>query len=133
MVPFFSTLAKDGNSSGENQQSKIRVLLILTDNNNGYFKWHCSREHIALSFSKNGVNIELEKKKKFVLTYPPLMLFVYLQTFEAALFGILSPGSESSAAEDLKRRKYSQLVANFEFVPVAVETSGIIGSADAPF
>ena len=42
---------------------------------------------------------------------------------------ILNPGSESSAAEDLKRRKYSQLVADFEFVPVAVETSGIIGSA----
>ena len=37
--------------------------------------------------------------------------------------------SASCAAEDLKRRKYSQLVANFEFVPVAVETSGIIGSA----
>ena len=42
---------------------------------------------------------------------------------------ILNPGSASSAAEDLKRRKYSQLVADFEFVPVAVETSGIIGSA----
>ena len=42
---------------------------------------------------------------------------------------ILIPGSTSSAAEDLKRRKYSQLVADFEFVPVAVETSGIIGSA----
>ena len=40
---------------------------------------------------------------------------------------ILKPGSASSAAEDLKRRKYSQLVADFEFV--AVETSGIIGSA----
>ena len=42
---------------------------------------------------------------------------------------ILNPGSASSAAEDLKRQKYSQLVADFEFVPVAVETSGIIGSA----
>ena len=42
---------------------------------------------------------------------------------------ILNPGSASSAAEDLKRRKYSQLLADFEFVPVAVETSGIIGSA----
>ena len=42
---------------------------------------------------------------------------------------ILNPGSASSAAEDLKRRKYSQLVADFEFVPVAVETSGVIGSA----
>ena len=42
---------------------------------------------------------------------------------------ILNPGSASSAAEDLKRRKYPQLVADFEFVPVAVETSGIIGSA----
>ena len=44
-------------------------------------------------------------------------------------FTILNPGSASSAAEDLKRRKYPQLVADFEFVPVAVETSGIIGSA----
>ena len=35
---------------------------------------------------------------------------------------ILNPCSASSAAEDLKRRKYSQLVADFEFVPVAVET-----------
>ena len=42
---------------------------------------------------------------------------------------ILNPGPASSAAEDLKRRKYPQLVADFEFVPVAVETSGIIGSA----
>ena len=42
---------------------------------------------------------------------------------------ILYTGSASSAAEDLKRRKYSQRVADFEFVPVAVETSGIIGSA----
>ena len=42
---------------------------------------------------------------------------------------ILNPGSASSAAVDLKRRKYPQLVADFEFVPVAVETSGIIGSA----
>ena len=42
---------------------------------------------------------------------------------------ILNPGSASSAAEDLKVRKYSQLVADFEVVPVAVETSGIIGSA----
>ena len=42
---------------------------------------------------------------------------------------ILNLGSASSAAVDLKRRKYSQLVSDFEFVPVAVETSGIIGSA----
>ena len=42
---------------------------------------------------------------------------------------ILNPGSASSAAEDLKRRRYSQLVAVFEFMPEAVETSGIIGSA----
>ena len=42
---------------------------------------------------------------------------------------ILIPGSASSVAEDLKRRRYSQLVADFEFVPVAVETSEIIGSA----
>ena len=42
---------------------------------------------------------------------------------------ILNPGSASSAAEDLKRQKIYQLVADFEFVPVAVETSGIIGSA----
>ena len=42
---------------------------------------------------------------------------------------ILNPESASGAAEDLKRRKYPQLVADFEFVPVTVETSGIIGSA----
>ena len=42
---------------------------------------------------------------------------------------ILNPGSASSSGEDLKRQKYSQLVTDFEFVPVAVETSGIIGSA----
>ena len=42
-------------------------------------------------------------------------------------FTILNPGSASSSAEDLKIPKYSQLVA--DFVPVAVETSGIIGSA----
>ena len=44
-------------------------------------------------------------------------------------FIILNPCSASSAAEDLKRRKCSQLVADFEFVSVAVETSGIQSSA----
>ena len=42
---------------------------------------------------------------------------------------ILNPGSASSAAEDMKRRRYSQIVADFEYVPVAVQVSGIIGSA----
>ena len=42
---------------------------------------------------------------------------------------ILKTGSASSSAEDLNRRKYYQLVADYEFVPVAVETLGIIGSA----
>ena len=42
---------------------------------------------------------------------------------------ILNLGSASSADEDLKRQKYSQVVADFEFSPVAVETSGIIASA----
>ena len=42
---------------------------------------------------------------------------------------ILNPGSASSVAEDLKRRKYFQLVADFQFVPVVVEPSWIIGSA----
>ena len=32
---------------------------------------------------------------------------------------ILNPDSVSSSAEDLKRQRYSQLVADFEFVPVA--------------
>ena len=44
-------------------------------------------------------------------------------------FTILNAGSASSADKYLNRQKYSQLVADFEFVPVAVETSGIIGSA----
>ena len=42
---------------------------------------------------------------------------------------ILNPSSASSAAVHLKKQKYSQLVVDVEFVPVAVETSGIIGSA----
>ena len=56
---------------------------------------------------------------------------LYTDSFSASYLysTILNPGSASSAAEDLKRRKYSHLVADFEFVPVAVETSGIIGSA----
>ena len=41
---------------------------------------------------------------------------------------ILKPRLASSAAEDLKRRKYSQILPEFVFVPVAVETSGIIDS-----
>ena len=46
---------------------------------------------------------------------------------------ILNPGSALSSAEDLKRRKYTQLVADFQFVAVAVETSGVIGSAGCSF
>ena len=42
---------------------------------------------------------------------------------------ILNLGSASSAAKDFKRRNNSQLVADLEFAPVAVETLGIIGSA----
>ena len=42
---------------------------------------------------------------------------------------ILNPGSASSAAEALKSLKYSQLVADIVFVPVAVETSCITGFA----
>ena len=42
---------------------------------------------------------------------------------------ILNHGSASSTAEDLKKRKYPKLVEDFLFVPVAVETSEIIGSA----
>ena len=42
---------------------------------------------------------------------------------------ILNPGYASSVSKDLKRKKFSQLVADFEFVQVAVETLGIIGSA----
>ena len=38
---------------------------------------------------------------------------------------IFNPGSASSTAEDLKRRKYYQFVADFELVPVAAEASGI--------
>ena len=38
----------------------------------------------------------------------------------------LSPGSASSAAEDLKKNIYSQLVVDYELVPVAFETSRII-------
>ena len=41
---------------------------------------------------------------------------------------ILNRGSASSAAVDLKRLIYSQFVEDIEFVPVTVETSGIIGS-----
>ena len=41
----------------------------------------------------------------------------------------LNPGSASSAAEVLKRRKYSHFVTDFQFVPVAVEALRIIGSA----
>ena len=41
---------------------------------------------------------------------------------------IQNPGSASSVAVDLKRQKYSQLVADLELVPLAVEASGIIGS-----
>ena len=40
---------------------------------------------------------------------------------------ILNPGSASSSVDDLKRRKYSLLI-NFEFIPLAVESSRIIGS-----
>ena len=52
-----------------------------------------------------------------------------LNRSQSALSIILNPGSASSTAKDLKRQKYSQVAADFEFVPVAVETSGIIGSA----
>ena len=41
---------------------------------------------------------------------------------------ILNPGSASSAVKDLNRRRYPQLVADFQFVPMAIEMSWIIGS-----
>ena len=44
---------------------------------------------------------------------------------------IFNPGSASSAAEDLQRRKYSQLVADFEIVPLIHPVSS--DQPDAPF
>ena len=40
------------------------LFVLCNDNNNGYFKRHFSREHIALSHRKNGVSIELRKTNR---------------------------------------------------------------------
>ena len=46
---------------------------------------------------------------------------------------ILNSGSASSAVEDLKRQKYSQLAADFKFVPVVLKHQGSLVQPDAPF
>ena len=57
------------------------------------------------------------------MCYVSLIKIELFMAFANLRYTILNPGSASSATEDMKRRKYSQLVADFELVPVAVETS----------
>ena len=55
---------------------------------------------------------------------PPLAYYVYHKANEIPV-SLLNSVSVSSAADYLRRRKYSLLVTDFEIAPVAVETSGI--------
>ncbi|KAF0288994.1 Ubiquitin carboxyl-terminal hydrolase 2 [Amphibalanus amphitrite] len=45
----------------------------------------------------------------------------------------LEPGAAARAAEDRKRRHYSEISSRFKFVPIAVETSGVLGPATSKF
>jgi hypothetical protein len=44
-----------------------------------------------------------------------------------------TPGAAARAAEDRKRRRYAELAQRYNFVPLAVETSGVLGPACASF
>ena len=43
------------------------------------------------------------------------------------------PGAAARAAEERKRRRYADLAQRYRFVPLAVETSGVLGPACADF
>ena len=45
----------------------------------------------------------------------------------------LEPGSAATAAEERKRRRYEALSDQYRFVPLAVETTGVLGPACASF
>ena len=69
---------------------------------------------------------QAEVDQRRLLSQSPSTSLCYSFSASNLFSTILSPGSASSATEDLKRRKYSQLVADFEYVPMAVEISVII-------
>jgi len=43
------------------------------------------------------------------------------------------PGSVAADAETAKCRKYNDLLENYYFQPVAIETTGLYGKSTAPF
>ena len=45
----------------------------------------------------------------------------------------LEPGSAAMAAEDRKRQRYAAIAQRYIFIPVAVETTGVLGPAAAAF
>ena len=45
----------------------------------------------------------------------------------------LEPGSAAMAAEDRKRQRYAAIALRYIFIPVAVETTGVLGPAAAAF
>ena len=45
----------------------------------------------------------------------------------------ISPGSAAATAEDGKRRKYASLVDRYQFEPVALETTGVVGTSTKAF
>ena len=45
----------------------------------------------------------------------------------------LEPGTAARAAEERKRRHYSEISSRYKFAPIAVETSGVLGPATSKF
>ena len=45
----------------------------------------------------------------------------------------ITPGSAASSAEERKRVKYASLANRYEFQPIAVETSGVLGPSTIAF
>ena len=45
----------------------------------------------------------------------------------------INPGSAADAAEERKRSKYASLVDRYQFEPIAIETTGVVGTSTKAF
>ena len=68
-------------------------------------------------------------------SFPPefLVQFIYTFSSSALIDSATEPGAAARAAEERKRRRYADLAQRYRFVPLAVETSGVLGPACADF
>jgi len=73
------------------------------------------------------------RQKKIILAWPSVSVASYYDAIINYLVNAAIPGSVATDAETDKCRKYNDLLENYYFQPVAIETTGVYGKSTAPF